>query len=304
MSDVVIRDLRAATILGGTSVLRAVPQPRTRAVGPWCAIDVLEPGATGLPAHGLAGHQALTWLYSGHLRHTDGLGTDEVVGPGEVLMVTAGRGVVHAEEAVGGDPVHGVALRLVLPAASRDSAPEVESFWPEPVRMGDHEVAIFVGELGWEDSPVTTHTPAVGAEVRFASDEPLVIDAREGWEYAVLPDAEAVTVGGAVVEPGQVAIVTPGSSTLSIGAHASAGRVARALVLGGAVIEEPLLHWWDFVGGDHDEIAALRRDYQAALGLGEGDASRFAVPPGTDASALTPAPELPPGRLVARRPPR
>lgn len=304
MTDVHVRDLRGATILAGTNVRRAVPQAGVRSVGPWCVVDLLGPGATGLPTHALAGVQAMTWLFAGRLRHTDGLGTDRVVGPGEVLVLTAGRGVVHGEAVAGGEPVHGVALRLALPAASRDLAPAVEEFWPEPVRMGDHEVAIFVGELGWEDSPVVVHAPAVGAEVRFASDEPLTVDVPDGWEFAFLPDADAITVDGVGIRPGQLAQVTAGATSISVRAHASAGSVVRCLLLGGAVLDEPLVQWWDFVGGSHDDVAAMRRDYQAALGLGEGDASRFVLPRMADAAAPVPAPELPPGRLVPRRPHR
>lgn len=315
---------------GATVVSRTVPQPGHVGVGPWWFVDAFgfdgevnpqgvrdsgpaapPPAAPGeqvgaeeaadaaRPAgapHGHAGMQSMTWLFTGEMRHTDGLGTRADIGPGRVVMITAGDGIVHAEEPLGSVSPAGVALGLVLPPEQRHRAPSVEEFWPEPVRFGDHEVAIFVGELGWEDSPVEVFVPAAGAEVRFASHDPLELEVPQGWEFGVLALDAPVTVEGVEVPPGHLAVVG-GQASLSVGADADAGRVVRALVLGGE-IPEPFVPWWNFVGGDHDEIASWRASYEAARA---GEPSAFALPPGVAPADLARAPELPPVRLLPKR---
>lgn len=286
---------------GATVVARTVPQRGHLSVGPWWFVDAFGPLApaewAGARPHGHAGMQSMTWLFSGALRHTDGLGTSAEITPGRVLMLTAGDGIVHAEAALGEADLSGVALGLVLPPAQRHRGASVEEFSPEPVRVGDHEVAIFVGELGWEDSPVEVFVPAVGAEVRLASHDPLELEVPSGWEFGILALDEEITVEGVVVPPGHLAIVS-GQGSLAVGAVADAGHVVRALVLGGAV-PDPFVPWWNFVGADHDEILAWRTSYEAVR-AGEGGAS-FRPPPGVPASLLVPAPRLPSVRMLPKR---
>lgn len=285
---------------GSTAVARTVPQKGHLSVGPWWFVDAFGPGTGSAPwagatPHGHAGMQSMTWLFDGALRHTDGLGTRADIVPGHVLMLTAGDGVVHAEESIGDAPPAGVALGLVLPAAERHRAASVEEFAPEPVRFGDHEVAIFVGELGWEDSPVEVFCPAAGTEVRFASHDPLQLAIPHGWEFGILALDEPLTVEGVAVPPGHLAVVA-GQDSLSVSVGADAGHVVRALVLGGEV-PEPFVPWWNFVAGDHDEVVAWRAAYEEARA---GGSTSFAPPPGVDPGSLVAAPPLPSVRLLPK----
>ncbi|QIK72100.1 hypothetical protein G7070_07230 [Propioniciclava coleopterorum] len=97
---------------GSTAVARTVPQKGHLSVGPWWFVDAFGPGTGSAPwagatPHGHAGMQSMTWLFDGALRHTDGLGTRADIVPGHVLMLTAGDGVVHAEESIGDAPPAG-----------------------------------------------------------------------------------------------------------------------------------------------------------------------------------------------------
>lgn len=225
----------ATTTVGGVPILRLVPADDVAAVGPWTYVDWFGPAVLQQPARRQANTQSLTWLFSGHLRHTDSTGSDTTYGPGQAVVVTAGAGVEVAQASVGGEPATGVALRLAAPGAS-DLTPSVEEFWPEPVRVGDHEVAIIVGEFGFEDSPVATHLPALACEVRFASDDPLVVPVMDGWEYVVIAEGAALRVGDVEVPAGRAAIVT---GEFAVGAAADAGHVVRGLLLGGAALAAP-----------------------------------------------------------------
>ena len=232
MNDVRVLE-PASTTVAGTPVLRLLPAAGVRAVGPWTYVDWFGPGVLHQPRRSQADTQSLTWLFAGRLRHTDSTGLDVEYGPGQAVVVTAGTGIEVEQSSVAEEPVTGVALRLAAPGAS-DSAPSVEEFWPEPVRVGDHEVAIIVGELGFEDSPVLTHAPALACEVRFASDEPLPVPVEDGWEYVVVAEGAALRIGEVEVPAGHAAVVTGGA--FDVAAGASAGHVVRAVILGGAPV--------------------------------------------------------------------
>lgn len=232
MTDVTVVDAPAATV-GGVPVRRLVPQEGVPAVGPWTFADLFGPAVLRQPRRRQRGVQSLTWLFQGQLRHSDTLGTDTTFGPGEVVMVTAGDGVGVEQGTEGDAPASGLALRLTVPDGAHAEA-GVEEFWPEPVRVGDHEVAILVGEFGFEDSPVVVHAPAFAAEVRFASDDPLPVDAPDGWEYLVVGDDAPLVVEGVEVPAGRAAVVRGGS--FGVAAAASAGRVVRAVLIGGAAV--------------------------------------------------------------------
>jgi quercetin 2,3-dioxygenase len=75
-----------------------------RSVGAWCFVDHYGPmsvdGVTGMrvPPHPHIGLQTVTWLMSGNVRHRDSLGSEQMIRPGQLNLMTAGRGIAHAEE--------------------------------------------------------------------------------------------------------------------------------------------------------------------------------------------------------------
>lgn len=278
----------------GARVRRFFPQHAVDAVGPWIYADEVGPAADWVvPAHPLGGVQSLLWVWDGRIAHTDGTGTACEVDAGQGFLTTAGSGVVVRTSSVGA-ATRCLTLGLALPAASRMVEPAAEPVWPEPVRVGDHEVAIIVGEFGYEDSPARTLAPALAAEVRFASEEPLAVPVEDGWAYAVLTDDQPITVNDEPVDAASLACVE--GDTLILRAQASAGRVVRALVLGGPPVEGAAVTWWGLRGGSDADIRAWADAWERSR-TGEGP---LPLPPATpDGSALA-SPPLPPGRLIAR----
>jgi len=93
------------SMVGKTTVRRALPQRHRRTVGPWCFEDHMGPtevspgGGIDVGPHPHIGLQTVTWLVSGEILHKDSLGCEQLIRPGEVNLMTAGTGVAHAEEA-------------------------------------------------------------------------------------------------------------------------------------------------------------------------------------------------------------
>ena len=74
------------------------------------------------------GLQTVTWLLAGEVLHRDSLGSEQVIRPGQLNLMTAGHGVAHAEEATGrhGGELHGLQLWVAQPSATRDGPPAFE----------------------------------------------------------------------------------------------------------------------------------------------------------------------------------
>jgi redox-sensitive bicupin YhaK (pirin superfamily) len=113
--------------LGHLPIIRALPTRGRRMVGPWCFIDRYGPLSFGadkpmdVAPHPHIGLQTVTWLLEGEVRHDDSLGSATVARPGDVNVMTSGRGIAHAEQtpAENTGRLSGVQLWVALPEAVR-----------------------------------------------------------------------------------------------------------------------------------------------------------------------------------------
>jgi redox-sensitive bicupin YhaK (pirin superfamily) len=298
--------------LGGPRAMRVrrtLPQRHRSLIGAWCFVDHYGPDevdATGgmvLPAHPHTGLQTASWLFDGALEHRDSVGTAAVVRPGELNLMTAGRGISHSEVSTPDTTVlHGAQLWIALPEATRDCEPSFEHHVPAPVRGPGWEVRVFLGSVLGASSPVPTHTPLLGAELMLATGRSLEIEVEESFEHGVLLDVGVIAVEEQEVKPGDLAYVAPGRTTITITAHEE----SRLLLLGGTPLGEGIVMWWNFIGRTHEEIAASREEWQRQIEVdGEVVASGTDVAEGRFGTVdldlqPVPAPELPNVRLKLR----
>ena len=142
--------------VGDMNVRRLMPLRRRRSVGAWCFVDHYGPmsvdGVAGMqvPPHPHIGLQTVTWLLAGNVLHRDSLGSEQMIRPGQLNLMTAGRGIAHSEESPAEhDPqLHGVQLWVALPEASRQAEPGFEHHAELPsAGLAGFEVTVFVGEL-------------------------------------------------------------------------------------------------------------------------------------------------------------
>jgi redox-sensitive bicupin YhaK (pirin superfamily) len=281
--------------LRGIHVDRLLPQRGLPTVGAWCFLDLFGPNhskMTVLP-HPHTGLQTVTWPLAGEIHHRDSMGNDVLVRPGQLNLMTAGHGVSHSEISTNGESlVHGLQLWVALPAERAGMAPAFEQHVDLPVYTRDGVTAtVFAGALGDAVSPATVHTPLVGAEVRVAADSHTTVALRPDFEHAVLAIDGTLVVSGVPVPRGRLLYLGTGRGELMLSA---ADEPARAALLGGEPFRDELVMWWNFVGRDHEEIAAARAGWEAA------GQTRFGVVHG-HGGARIPAPELPNVRLTPRR---
>ncbi|MBB6627319.1 pirin family protein [Nocardioides sp. KIGAM211] len=301
--------------LGGPRAMRVrrtLPQRERSLIGAWCFVDhygpdaVADSGGMSVAPHPHTGLQTVSWLFTGEIEHRDSAGHHAMVRPGEVNLMTAGRGISHSEVSTpSSETLHGAQLWVALPDADRDTAPTFAHHAPDPVGGDGWEARVFLGSLLGSTSPVATFTPLLGAELLLEPGAVLELEVDPSFEHGVLVDTGALSVAG--VETGQhdLAYVPPGSERLELRAGDDS---VRLLLLGGPPFGESIVMWWNFVGRSHEDVAAYRAEWQAQLSRdGEvvGDAQemadgRFGIVP-DDHLPPIPAPALPNARLKQRR---
>ncbi len=289
--------LAARTVpLGGPramQVRRTLPQRGRSLIGPWCFIDHYGPSSTAMrvPAHPHTGLQTISWLFSGRVQHRDSAGNHALIRPGELNIMTAGRGISHSEVSVSNStPLHGAQLWVALPAAERFADPAFAQYVPGVVRAEGFEARVFLGTLFGSTSPVDGFSPLVGAEMTIEPGRVAHVPLDVAFEHGILVDAGAVTVGGTEVTRGSLAYVAAGRAMIEL--RAGAGETARVLIVGGTPLGERIVMWWNFVGRTHDEIVEYRADWQAEISAGSHGGGRFGLPDEDDSDPL-PAPVLP-----------
>ena len=292
--------------LGGPramTVRRTLPSRQPSLVGAWCFLDHFGPddvaatGGMAVPRHPHTSLATVSWLFTGEVEHRDSTGAHAIVRPGELNLMTAGRGVSHSEFSTPDTTtLHGVQLWFALPERASGSGPAFDHFVPEPMFVPGGIIRVFLGELLDVRSPVVTHTPLTGAELLLDADAVTVLEIPEGHEHAVLLDDGDVTVEDSSLEPGELAYLSPGRRSITI--RSSGG--ARLVLIGGEPLGEQIVMWWNFIGRTHEDIVTARDEWMAEISgaAPQGDPRFGPFPEGQPAPL--PAPALPGGRLRAR----
>ncbi len=324
--DVPLGGIRAMT------VRRTLPARDRPFIGSWCFLDhygpdqVARTGGMDVPPHPHCGLQTVSWLFRGEVEHRDSLGTRALILPGELNVMTAGRGIAHSEVSTPATTIlHGVQLWVALPPGRRDGPPAFQHYAARETVESGVGWRVFLGELGGESSPIPTFSPLLGADLALGAGAVAEVALAPEFEHGVLVDTGMVELDGhRVTQPALVALPA-GRSRLRLQA---VNERARVLLLGGTPMETDLVMWWNFVGDSHEDIMQARRDWQAEIGAEPVDdgptgarvalaapggpnvarsapsrRSRFGAVLGYDGSPL-PAPRMPGGRLRARAPGR
>jgi redox-sensitive bicupin YhaK (pirin superfamily) len=295
--ETVHEPLEARDVLLGrtTHVRRLVPNRHRRMIGAWCFLDHYGPddikktGGMWVPPHP---HTGL---------HTDSLGSEQLIRPGQLNVMTAAHGICHAEVSPETAPtfLHGVQLWVCLPDEVRESTP------PAFVHLADLptsdesgvRVRVLMGSLGGEASKAPSFSPLVGAEITLAPGASTTLPLDREFEYGALTVTGSVDVGGAEIPRRSMAYLGQGRHELALSTSPGVDGASTVLLLGGAPFDEEIVMWWNFIGRSHEEIVAQR---EAWNGSGVDDVpDRYGRVAGFDGDRLL-APPMPNTRLKAR----
>jgi len=254
--------------LGGFSVLRVLPAPARRMVGPFIFFDHFGPAefppgeGVQVRPHPHIGISTVTFLFEGEIIHRDSLGYLQPIEAEAVNLMTAGRGIVHSERA--GDDLdevshlHGIQAWMALPRALEECEPNFSHYPASDLPGFEHEgvsIRVISGEIFGRESPVTQHVPTLYLECRFPAGAVLELPNSYDEVGAYLVSGE-LRIGTTVVAERRMAVAAAGE-TLRL----QATRDSHVMIIGGARFGERHI-WWNYVSSSQQRIEQAKQDWR------------------------------------------
>jgi redox-sensitive bicupin YhaK (pirin superfamily) len=184
-----------------------------------------------------------------------------LITPGQLNLMSAGRGVVHAEETprTHRGALHAVQLWVAQPERTRHDAAAFEHHAELPVvELATATATVIVGGLMGVESPARRDTELVGIDLALRPGR-AVIPVEPSYEHAIVVLAGEVAIDDRVVPADQLGYLGSGRDEIIITVSAP----TRALLVGGEPFEARPLMWWNFVARDRAEIDAAYADWQS-----------------------------------------
>ena len=275
--------------LGAFQVRRAIPSPQRTMVGPFIFVDQfgpaqLPPGqAMDVRPHPHINLATVTWLFEGAIDHRDSIGSFATIRPGQVNLMTAGRGIVHSErspatERIDGPRLYGMQTWLALPDGREEIDPAFEAIADLPlIEDGCTSARVIMGSLWGKTAATTQYAETIYAEILMGPGGAIPIDA-EADERAVMLVGGEASLDGTPLRLYGLTILAPGAA---MQLTSKAG--GRVMLLGGEAFRTPRHVWWNFVSSSRDRINQAKDDWRQG---------RFPKVPG-DTEEFIPIPDVP-----------
>jgi len=248
-------------------------------VGAWCFLDHAGPvdyapdqGLTIGP-HPHIGLQTFTWMIEGEVLHRDSLGCEQLIRPGQVNLMTAGRGISHSEESPAGRAgrFHSTQLWIALPDSERHREPDFHHYPDLPIiDRGGFRITVLAGECDGERSPARVYTSIIGLDLATRGPARMTLPLEPSFEHAALTLEGAQSLNGEMLEPGTLLYLGTGQSSLELASSAA----SRMLLIGGAPFGEEILVWWNFVARTSAEVETATQDWIAGRRFGKVHGAR------------------------------
>jgi len=285
---------QAKDLGGGFVVRRFLPSLNRRSVGPFIFFDHFGPVqvAPGVDhdvrPHPHIGLATVTYLFEGAMMHRDSLGSEQLIEPGAINWMTAGRGIVHSERRPPAwrdktYAIHGLQLWTALPLEHEEADPAFAhtpaAAIPEVVLPGSR-VRVLVGTAFGASSPVRALSQTLYLDVMLEPGGTFELPplAEERAVFSVLGD---LVLQGEPLLVRTMAVLEPGT-TVTV----SSREPARLVVIGGEPLDVPRHMWWNFVSSRKDRIVQAGADWKAQrMGRVSGDDEFIPLPPMPFASA-------------------
>jgi quercetin 2,3-dioxygenase len=251
-------------------VQRVLPQRGIRMIGPWCFLDHFGPLPLAnyhnfnIPPHPHIGLQTITWLFSGQLFHQDSLGYQQELRAGELNLMTAGRGISHAEVAdkQASDPLHGLQLWSALPSADEQTEARFDHYTRLPkFSLGDCVATLIVGSYTTAkqryQSPALQFHPSIAMSLKSPQVTVLNLTLNRHFEYGIYVISGRIHTLKQSIATHELIRLGTDREQLEIELSAD----ANILLLGGEPFHEPVILWWNFVSSDADRIQQAQHDW-------------------------------------------
>ena len=282
-------EARSAALSTGLNVRRILPFRLRRMVGPFIFMDhagpvAAQPGAASMDVlpHPHIGLSTVSYLFGGQVTHRDSLGVEQVIRPGEVNWMTAGRGIAHSERfeepgALAGGGLEMIQTWVALPEQDEECLPTFDNYRPEALPVftdnGIWMRLIAGGAYGLKND-VQTHSPLFYLHVNLDIGARLTLP--KGYaERGVYIAKGSLEILGRTYSTGQMLVFAKEEDPVLLAKEA-----ATLMLLGGEPLGERFI-WWNFVSSRRERIEQAKADWK------EG---RIILPP-NDNKEFIPLPE-------------
>jgi len=272
--------------VGGFTVRRALPSVPKKLVGPFifydhlCRVEFAPGQGLDVRPHPHIALATVTYLFEGAFLHRDSLGYAQLIRPGDVNWMIAGRGIAHSERTppdvrMSGGPLHGIQCWVALPRVHEEIEPSFShhpaSTIPQLTR-GGARLSVVAGTAYGEQSPVRVLSPTLYVHAVLAAGARLEVDGQHP-ERAVYVAAGSVSLGAGAREYGEGSLlVLPPNAELEL--HSRSG--AKAMLLGGAALDGDRHIYWNFVSSSLERLEQAKQDWQTGrFGKVVGDEHEF-----------------------------
>ncbi|MDF2381614.1 pirin family protein [Nostoc ellipsosporum NOK] len=270
MLDIVI-DARQAEISKGFTVKRILPYQLRRMVGPFIFMD--HGGPLHMPAqpaksldvlpHPHIGLSTVSYLFSGNVTHRDSLGVEQVIKPGEVNWMTAGKGIVHSERfedpaMLAGGELEMIQTWVALPEKDEERDPSFENYKPEQLPIFTDTgiwMRLIAGEAYGLKNNVKTHSPLFYVHVVLDKDSRFGLPKGYSERGAYIVKG-SVEVSGITYPAGKLLVFTDGVDPVII-----AKEPTTLMMLGGEHLGDRYI-WWNFVSSRKERIEQAKEDWK------------------------------------------
>ncbi len=263
----------------GVKLTRVIGQPQLPDLDPFLMLDEFgtdkpEDYIAGFPDHPHRGFETVTYMLDGRMRHRDNHGNEGVLVPGSVQWMTAGRGLVHSEmpEQQAGR-MRGFQLWLNLPARDKMTAPRYQEFGPERIPTATPAEGVSV-------KVIAGRVAGVAGPILQPATDPTYLDLalRPGAQFmhSLAPDYAAFVyvfegslrigadASAKAVQAHELAVLGEGEEIRLTGVSAGAdGATARAILVAGRPLREPVAKYGPFVMNTREELQQAFVDFQS-----------------------------------------
>lgn len=289
MIEIVI-EARSAAISESMKVKRILPFRQRRMVGPFIFMDHAGP-VTNLPSnpssldvlpHPHIGLSTVSYLFGGQVMHRDSLGVEQIIRPGEVNWMTAGKGIAHSERfedpaTLAGGNLEMMQTWVALPEKDEESDPSFHNYTPEQLPIFTDKgiwMRLIAGNAFGLTNKVSTHSPLFYLHVTLDKGAKFTVP-KEHSERAIYIVKGIVEIAGYSYNEGQMIVFNKEAEPLIF-----AKENVTIMLLGGEPLGDRFI-WWNFVSSRKERIEQAKEDWKQG---------RIILPP-TDNKEYIPLPD-------------
>lgn len=279
---------REAMLGEGMLVRRLLPHRQQRMIGAWCFFDHAGPADVSqgrgmrVGPHPHTGLQTFSWMIEGEILHRDSLAFEQLLQPGQVNLMTAGKGISHSEESPESrsSTLQLAQFWIALPESQRFREPAFEHYPDLPrIEKNNAVITVLVGALFDKVSPVEVYSPLLGLDIQTSGESSLSLPLKPEFEYGIAVLTGSAQVNGESIYPGQLLYLGQDRTQILI----ETTEVSQIILIGGEPFAEDIMMYWNFVARNKDEVLESIRLWH--------ETDHFGVVEGYDGSPIR-SPEL------------